>query len=402
MNLAWKDVRHQGLRFVLTGAGLGLLFTVVLAMGGIYRGLTEDATLLVNRMGADLWLVQRDTRGPFAERSIVPLELEDRARAVPGVASARSFTFATIQRTHGGRPIRLSLIGAAWPQDRGQDLPLVAGRSLASAHRELIADRSLGLQLGEQVRLGDERYTVVGLTRGLLSSGGEGVAMVTDRDATDILEWQAPEARRVEREARVARLSRSELDSASLEEWFRDDRAGLPAVSPPPRSAVLVKLAPGADAAAVRARLSGWPDISVTTAQEQRDLLLGGVVEKSRQQLLLFRTLLTIVSTIVVALVLFNMTVAKTREIALLKLIGARSRLLVGLIVQQALMLGALGYGIALLAGSFAFDKFPRRVLVTRVDLAAMAALVVAISIVASLAGIRRALRVRPTTVLAG
>lgn len=402
MNLAWKDVRHQGARFVLTGVGLGLLFTVVLAMSGIYRGLTEDATLLVDRMAADLWLVQRDTRGPFAERSVVPRKLEDRARGVPGVASARSFTFATIQREFRGGPLRLSLIGAAWPQDRGQDLPLVAGRALTAAHREMIADRSLSLPLGARVPLGDETYTVVGVTQGLLSSGGEGVAVVTERDALDILEWQPPESRRLEREARGSRLSRTELDSSALEERFRDDRADLPAVAEPPRSAVLVRLAPGTNLETIRAQLSTWPDISVMTAKEQRDLLLGGVVEKSRQQLKLFRALLTIVSTIVVALVLFNMTVAKTREIALLKLIGARSRLLVGLIVQQALMLGALGYGIAVTLGSFAFDKFPRRVLVTGADLAMMAVLVFAISVVASLLGIRRALRVRPTTVLAG
>jgi hypothetical protein len=65
MNLALRDLRHQLRRFVATGVGLGLLFAVVLAMGGIYRGLVEDATVLVDLMGADLWIVQRGTRGPF-------------------------------------------------------------------------------------------------------------------------------------------------------------------------------------------------------------------------------------------------------------------------------------------------------------------------------------------------
>ncbi len=65
-------------------------------------------------------------------------------------------------------------------------------------------------------------------------------------------------------------------------------------------------------------------------------------------------------------------------------------------------MLGALGYAFALAVGSFAFERFPRRVLVTGVDLLTMAVLVVVICAVASLAGIRRALRVRPSAVLAG
>jgi putative ABC transport system permease protein len=52
-------------------------------------------------------------------------------------------------------------------------------------------------------------------------------------------------------------------------------------------------------------------------------LLLRGVIDKARQQIGLFRVLLSIVSAIIVALILYNMTVAKTHEIALLKLMGA-------------------------------------------------------------------------------
>jgi putative ABC transport system permease protein len=39
MNLAWRDVRHNLFRFVLTCLGLSLLMAVVLAMIGIYNGL---------------------------------------------------------------------------------------------------------------------------------------------------------------------------------------------------------------------------------------------------------------------------------------------------------------------------------------------------------------------------
>ena len=81
MNLAGRDIRHNFGRFVLTTIGLGLLLMLVMGMGGIYRGLVQDATLLVDRIDADLWVVQKDTRGPFAEVSRVPANLEDRIRA---------------------------------------------------------------------------------------------------------------------------------------------------------------------------------------------------------------------------------------------------------------------------------------------------------------------------------
>ncbi|MCX6893495.1 MAG: hypothetical protein NTX51_18555 [Verrucomicrobia bacterium] len=83
MNLATRDIRHNLGRFALTTVGIGLLLMIVMGMGGIYRGLIREATLLVEKIGADLWLVQGSTRGPFAEISRVPASLEDRARAVP-------------------------------------------------------------------------------------------------------------------------------------------------------------------------------------------------------------------------------------------------------------------------------------------------------------------------------
>ena len=79
MNLASRDIRYHLGRFVLTGLGVGLLLATVMAMGGIYRGMVEDALSIIRGFGADLWVVQKDTNGPFAEVSRVP---EDLSRAI--------------------------------------------------------------------------------------------------------------------------------------------------------------------------------------------------------------------------------------------------------------------------------------------------------------------------------
>ena len=172
MNLATKDIRNNLGRFALTTLGVGMLLMIVMGMGGIYRGIVEDATLLIDRVGADLWIVQRSTRGPFAELSRVPSNLVHRARAVPGVRVAREFVYHTIQRERDGRPLRIAVLGLSWPLDKGEWVPLIRGRPLAQNHFEMIADKSLGLQLNEQIRLGRESYTVVGLTSGMISSNG--------------------------------------------------------------------------------------------------------------------------------------------------------------------------------------------------------------------------------------
>jgi putative ABC transport system permease protein len=402
VNLAFKDLRRQKARFGATALGLGLLFAVVLAMTGIYRGLVADATLLVDRMDAQIWVVQRDTRGPFAERSTVPPEWEDRFMAVPGVRSARAFSTASIQRDHGGKPLRMTVVGLAWPWDRGGNLPILAGRALATGHREIIADQSLRLRLGAPLELGNETYTVVGLTKGMTSASGDGLLFATQLDAQAIINWQAPEALRLEREARLARLTHSDLDSPFLEDRLKDERSLLPVLGPLPANAILLNLAPGIDPEQVAADLNRAPDLTAYTAQGQRELLLKGVVEKSKQQLGLFRAILTVVSGIVVGLIIYTMTVAKTHDIALLKLMGAKVSVVVNLVTQQALLLGGIGYGFALILSVVAFPHFPRRVMLSLGDYLGVGLLILILVLTASAAGIARALRIPATLILAG
>jgi putative ABC transport system permease protein len=402
MNLAVRDIRHNAGRFAFTSVGIGLLLMIVMGMGGIYRGLIHEATLLVDRVGADLWIVQGNTRGPFAEISRIPANLEDRVRAVPGVAQARRFVSHTIQREHQGRPLRMVVQGLSWPGDRGDWITLVAGRPLRQAHFEMIADQSLKLPLGTRIRLGKDFYQVVGLTRGMVGSGGDGLTFFTVSDAMAIQFDQPGEATRLERAARRARVEA--IDLGRLQPLLLDRAAGLakgiPALARPQVSAVLVTLRPGADVAAVRRTLATWPDITVYSTQEQKDMLLSGMVDKARRQLGLFRALLIIISTIIIALIIYTLTLDKIRDIALLKLIGARNGVIGGLILQQALLMGAVGYGLAWWIGRFAFPKFPRLVLIDPSDLVNLAIIVVVISTVASLLGIWKAMNVEPNTVL--
>ncbi|MBL9136001.1 MAG: ABC transporter permease [Verrucomicrobiales bacterium] len=404
MNLAVRDIRHHSGRFVLTTVGIGLLLMIVMGMGGIYRGLIHEAILLVDRIDADIWIVQGRTRGPFAETSRIPVSLEDRARAVPGVAWSRRLVSHTIQREHRGRPLRMVVQGLAWPDDNGSWIPLVAGRPLGQAHFEMTADRSLGLALGEQLTLGKDRYTVVGLTRGLVGTGGDGLAFFTASDALAI-QFDVPgDARRLERAARRERVASQDLGQVLplLLDRASGPENDIPALTPPQVSAVVLKLRPGVDTNDVIKTISAWPDVTAYSTDQQKQLLLGGMVDRSRRQLGMFRVLLIIISTIIMALILYTLTLDKLHDIAMLKLIGARNGVIVGLILQQALLMGALGYGLAWWLGQYAFPRFPRLVIIEAPDLLMLGGIVLAISVLASLLGIAKAMRVEPNKVLAG
>lgn len=404
MNLAFKDVQHNLGRFSLTAVGIGMMLMIVMGMAGIYRGLIEDATLIVERIGGDLWIVQRDTRGPFAEVSRVPKTLVYRVQAVPGVASAREFVFHTIQRQHAGKPLRMSVLGLSWPTDKGEWLPLISGRPLARNHFEIIVDRTLGFQLREPIRLGKETYTVVGITSGMVSSGGDGMGIVTASDSQAIQFDSVGEALRLERSARERRAAEVDLfqNQPQLVEQLSHPTSDLPAVSAPGISAVIARIAPGTNIVRVQEVISSWGDVSAFTKGGQEDLLLQGMVDKARRQLGMFRMLLTIIAAVVMALILYTLTLDKLHSIALLKLLGAPNRTILGMLLQQAIALGATGYVIAFLLGGQLFPYFPRRVVITNEDLLQLLLIVFAISVLSSLLGIWRAMRVQPTEALMG
>jgi putative ABC transport system permease protein len=403
MNLAIRDVRRHILRFVGTAAGLGLLLSVVIAMQGIYAGMVDDATILTRAMHADFWIVQRDTRGPFAEGSRLDPSIEARAAALPGVRSARPYTYQIMQREWRGEVMRIALVGLGWPDDPGRSLPLVLGRRLMQPHGEMIVDSSLGLGIGDTLSFAGEPYRVVGLTKNALTSGGDSVAFMTAADAQLIAFDQSSEAMRLERQRVLDRLRRTDLGRGqpALEDLAIDPGFHAPALAPPPLAAVLVEVDPHR-MAEVRDTLAYWGDVSVYSQADEEMLLLGGVVQRARLQIGLFTVILTLTAAVIVMMVMYNLTMEKTHDLAVLKLMGAPAPRLLGLVLQQAWLLGALGYGFAYTLGAFAFPMFPRRVLITQsIELFAPLATFVVVTL-ASLLGLSHVMRIDPAAALEG
>jgi putative ABC transport system permease protein len=94
INLAARDIQHSWAKFVLTGLGLGLLIGVTLTMAGVFRGMVDDAQALLNNSGADLWVVQKDTQGPYAEASSLKDDVVRSITGMPGVDAASNITGA--------------------------------------------------------------------------------------------------------------------------------------------------------------------------------------------------------------------------------------------------------------------------------------------------------------------
>lgn len=400
MNLAIRDIRYNRGRFLLTGLGLGLLIGVVMSMAGIYRGFVVEATAILNAAGADLWVVQKDTRGPFAESSRVPEDLYRSLAVIPGVREAAPVSYQNVQIERAGRTVRLYVVGHR-PSAPGGHGPLIAGRAIGQKRYEAVVDQSAGLELGEVFELGRNRYTVVGLTRQTVSSGGDPALFLSLVDAQELQFKKSSEAIRNDRERIEASLRGVTRVAPAV---ARQVTATVEAITQSTHiaNAIVLRLEPGADAGEVARRIKAWKHHTVLTATEQEQLLTLIVIDKVRRQIGLFTTILLVVSTVIMALIIYTLTVDKIREIATLKLIGAPGLVVVKMIMQQSLALGAIAFAVGAVLIHMLYDRFPRRVVLVSSDQLALMGIVAGICVLASLLGIRRALSVDPLQALGG
>ncbi|SFQ00493.1 ABC transporter permease [Pseudomonas borbori] len=399
ISLAGRDILHAWGKFVFTGIGLGLLIGVTLVMAGVYRGMVDDGKVLLDNSGADLWVVQKGTLGPYAESSSIN---DDRYRGllgIPGIAQAANVTYLTMQIGRSDGDVRAMVVGIApgaagtpgWPPY------LIAGRQITRSHYEAVADIASGFQLGDYLNIRRNQYRVVGLTRRMVSSSGDPMVFIPLKDAqqaqflkdNDTL-WQNrrrteanPAFNRAEVPGLLAAINASQETSQSV-------------------NAVLVRLQPGQAADQAAEAIRRWKRLTTYTRPQMEAILIGKLIATSARQIGMFLIILALVSAAIVAFIIYSLTMDKIREIAVLKLIGTKNRTIAAMIMQQSLALGLIGFVVGKITATFAAPFFPKYVLLIPQDSVVGFFAVLAICGLASLIAIRMALKVDPAEAIGG
>jgi putative ABC transport system permease protein len=391
ISLAGRDILHGWHKFALTGLGLGLLIGVTLSMAGIYRGMVDDAQALISNSQADLWVVQKDTQGPYAEASSIKDDVVRSVRGMPGVAQAANVTYLTMQvQRPNGEEARTMVVGVE-PGQPGAPGYLVAGRQLTRDHYEAVADIKTGLKLGDVVRVRRHSYAVVGLTQRMVSSGGDPMLFVPLKDAQEAQFLK-------DNDTIVNERTRTEANPAF-------NRPGVPGLldavqnlqtSSHNVNAVLVQLQPGWQADEVAEQLMRWKHVQVFTRAGMEDILVAKLIATSAKQIGMFLVILSVVSAAIVAFIIYTMTLGKLREIAVLKLIGTRNTTIAGMILQQALGLGLIGFIVGKIVATAWAPIFPKYVLLMPSDAVIGLVATLVICALASTLAIRVALKVDP------
>jgi putative ABC transport system permease protein len=104
-----------------------------------------------------------------------------------GRGEAANVTYLTMQVGRGEKDVRAMVVGiaAGEPGTSGWPPQLVAGRQITRGHYEAVADIATGFRLGDEVKIRRNHYTVVGLTRRMVSSSGDPMVFIPLKDAQE-------------------------------------------------------------------------------------------------------------------------------------------------------------------------------------------------------------------------
>ncbi|HID37548.1 MAG TPA: ABC transporter permease [Ghiorsea sp.] len=399
ISLAGRDIAHSWGKFVFTGIGLGLLIGVTMTMAGVYRGMVDDAKVLLDNSGADLWVVQQGTLGPYAEASSI---YDDEYRGIlgmQGVDAAANVTYLTSQISQGDLDVRVMVAGIVTTEQGlpGQPRFLVAGRHITRGHYEAIADVKAGFKLGDEVKIRRNHYTVVGLTKRMVSSSGDPMLFIPLKDAQEAQFLKDNDAIMNQRRRTAANPAFNNSAVPGLLDAVIASQSVNPFVN-----AVLVRVKAGFTPEQVAEPIRKWKRLQVYTRAQMESILIEKLIKTAARQIAMFLVILAIVSAAIVAFIIYTLTIGKIREIAVLKLIGTKNRTIAAMIIQQAIGLGLIGFVIGKVAATFWAPAFPKYILLEPTDAAVGFVMIMVICVLASLIAIRAALKVDPAEAIGG
>jgi putative ABC transport system permease protein len=316
--VALRILLYDKTRSLLTLAGVIFAVSLIFAQVGIYQGLMQTSSVIIDHTPGDIWITSKNSKN-FDFSQAIPEYLHYQALSTEGVEWAEKLIIAwgIIKQKEGGTE-QVEIIGFNPDTGIGGPWRMSAGEpSDVKNGNYMIVDSSAKSRLGE-IHVGDyrdifsRRLQVVGISEGVKSFTTAPIIFTSYQQSQEL--------------------------------------AGF--VGPTNTVFIIVKVADGYKISQVIKNLqSSLPRVDVySKADFSRKTRLYWTIETGVG----FSFMMTIVISFLVGILIvgqtiYNSTMEHIKEFGTLKALGASNREIYGIIVAQALMTALLGYLLSLI-----------------------------------------------------
>jgi putative ABC transport system permease protein len=344
---ALRDLQWRRRRFIIAVIGTGVVFAMTLVITGLANGFDVQANDTVDSMGIDQWVIPDGAAGPFLGQAPFPASLAADVAASDGVTSAVPQVFAGTTMKKGDTDLQVNVFGA--PRD-GPGMPEVDEGRRPEAADEIAVSSVTGKHVGDTVELGAQKLDVVGEVGNSTALAGLANVFLTVEGAQAVA------------------FAGQQLASS----------------------------------VAVLGHLRSAPDgYRVVGAQGATDDLLRPL-NASHAAISFVAVLLWLVAALIVGSVIYLSALERVRDFAVFKAVGVSSRAIMAGLAFQAVIVALVA---AILGGLLSFvlaPVFPLKVAVPGSALALLPVIGIVVGLLASLAGLRRAVAVDPALAFGG
>ena len=347
--VALRDLQWRRRRFGIAVVATSLVFGIALLITGISATFDNEIDRTLEAIGADAWLVPEGDTAPFTGSVAVPARLAGPAEELEGVEEADPIVLGTasILEDGGNRPVTIIGVvpgGVGYPDGiEGEEGPLDAARSV-------VPTSSLGFDVGDSLSVSGLRFRVTGEVHGISFFAGTPTLVMRLEDA------------------QLLRFAGRPLANAIITH-------GVPESVP--------------------------DEVGVLTNDDARADLLGGLT-KAKATIDFMRILMWVLAAAIIGAIVYLAALERTRDFAVMKATGVSTRSLLGGLLLQAVLLALVAAGLAV---GVEMLIAPASALPAEVPASAfyeLPVVAVVLGMVASLAAVRRAVKVDPALALVG
>lgn len=344
--VAVSDMRYRRRRFIISILVTAVVFSMTLLTAGASAALHHQDGSIVDSFQADRWFVAAGSSGPFTTPTPIPASVANEVAALPGVR--RASPVVLFRSTIGDKHLEDVNVIAVPPGGLGA--PRLASGRQPSETGGVVIDTALRSRVGSSLKLGGHTMLVVGTAKNVSYYFG------TPTIFMDMADAQA--------------------------QFF----GFLPLAS-----AVVAEGVPHGSVAGVR-------ELRVDEVRAD----LKRPTKRSDQTVAFINLLLWIAAIGVVGSIVYLSAIERVPEFAIMKATGASNpSLLFGLAVQ-AVVLSLSSAVVAAGLASLLAPGFPFAVRITVGAYAALVVVALAVGVVGSGAGLRRAVKVDPALAFGG